>query len=536
MPMSVRSGRLAQRGPALATALLAACVLTLFLTSPKGEGFWWTDAATFALNGEFVRDYIATGLSRPPMAFANAWFLRYPALTISLYPPVLPLAEAAVFAVFGFSHVAAQATVAAFTALAAWGAYAAGRTAMPPLAAAAFGLIMLATPAVLLWSRQVMMEVPSLAFLLLGAAALLRYQSAGGPWRLLGAAAMVLAATYTKQTAVFAGPAFAAALLIDSGLALLRRREIWLAGVGGLIGLVPLALFTVKFAPQLIDIAAAQGTGETIDRLSAATLTHYARALPAIAGWLPLLGAIAYLAVVAVRGWSGIAERRFAILMLCWFAADYAFVTFVGHFEDRYGLMLAIPPAAFSVLLIVRLAPASAPAVAALAGAAFFAGSVIAEPVPWVGGYGAVAAAILRNTAQNDVILFDGEDSKSLAFALRSRTPVPKIYMLRAEKLLVNYTIDRSWGIEDRNVSTEDIAAMIDRLGVALVVLQPGFWTDQPSLARLESYVRSDRFEQVDEVAVGAEEAGKRATIKLFRTRNPTRPSAQTIQQLETRQ
>lgn len=184
--------------PLLAAAILAAAVLLLFLTAPRQEDFWWTDAPSIALNGELVRDYIAAGFPHAPLAFANAWFLRYPALSISLYPPLFPMAEAAMFAVFGFSHPVAQATVAAFTALAAYGAYLTARTALPPLAAAGFTLLLFATPGMMLWSRQVMMEIPSLAFLLIGTAVLLRYQAAGGSWRLLVATAMVLAGVYTK--------------------------------------------------------------------------------------------------------------------------------------------------------------------------------------------------------------------------------------------------------------------------------------------------------------------------------------------------
>ena len=74
---------------------------------------------SFALNGELVRDYLASGLGQSPMAFALEWFRHYPAVTISLYPPIFPLAEAAVFALFGFSHAAALATVTLFVALAA---------------------------------------------------------------------------------------------------------------------------------------------------------------------------------------------------------------------------------------------------------------------------------------------------------------------------------------------------------------------------------------------------------------------------------
>lgn len=515
-------------------------VILLFSTSPRHEDFWWTDAATFALNGEFVRDYITRGFPNSLMTFANAWFLRYPALTISLYPPIFPMAEAVVFALFGFSHPAAQATVAAFTALAAYGAYLTARTVVSPLAAAGFALVLFATPGVLLWSRQVMMEIPSLAFLLIGAVTLLRYQALGGTWRLQLAVLMVLAGVYTKQTAIFAAPAFIAALLLEEGPGLLRRRAVWLAMLVGGVGLLPLVAFTLKFASQTIDIAMRQGSALAIDgpsHTSVVALTVYARALPNIVGWLPLLCALSYLAFVTVRGWRSLAEKRLVVLMLSWFAADYVFISFIGHFEERYGMALTVPPAALSILLVTRLVQERLSSAIALAGgAALFVFSLATNPVHWVKGYGAVASSILSHTAQDDVVLFDGNDSKSLVFSLRSRSPTPKIYVLRAEKLLVDYSIVREWGIKDRNLSTGDIEAVIDRFGVSLVVLQPDFWTDQPSMARLQSFISSDRFEPIAEFEIMAQEQNKRTTIKIFRNKYPRRATDEIIRQLETRQ
>src|ERR1700733_4244485 len=96
-------------GRSLPSSMLPAVVITgvvavLYWTAPKAEDFWWTDAASFALNGELIHDYIGSGLHQSPLSFANEWFRRFPALSISLYPPLFPLAEAAAFSLFGFSH------------------------------------------------------------------------------------------------------------------------------------------------------------------------------------------------------------------------------------------------------------------------------------------------------------------------------------------------------------------------------------------------------------------------------------------------
>jgi 4-amino-4-deoxy-L-arabinose transferase-like glycosyltransferase len=507
----------------LSISLLAITVILLFVTAPKHEDFGWTDGASFALNGELIRDYVVSGFPHSPMTFAIEWFARYPALTISLYPPIFAMAEALVFALFGFSHPAAQATVAAFSALAAGGAYFTARTAMPPLAAVGAALLLFATPNVLLWSRQVVMELPALAFLLVGAAVLLRYQSAGGTWRLFLAVIFILAAVYTKQTALFVVPAFAIALLAQEGPSLLCRRPVWLAAATGVIGLLPLAVFTIMFAPLAIEAAFGQGTGSIenpgeASRISIAAFTVYARALPEIVGLPSLVGALGYLGLLTTRGWRGGAERRLVVLMLGWFAVDYVFISGTAHFEARYGTTLTIPPAILSALFVTRLAGPRLQSFAALAaGIALFSTAIATQKVPRITGYDAVAAYVVNNSEQDSVVLFQGNESKNLVFSIRSHSATPKVFILRAEKLLVNYTIIREWGITDRNLSTSDIEALIDNNRISTVILQPDFWTDQPSIARLQALVYSDRFQQVAEFPIASDVPSHRTTIKVFR-------------------
>ena len=54
-------------------------------------------------------------------------------------------------------------------------------------------------------------------------------------------------------------------------------------------------------------------------------------------------------------------------------------------------------------------------------------------------------------------------------------------------------------------------------------------------MARLQSVVQSDRFEPVAEFRIDAEEPNKRATIRLFRNKRPTRPDPRTIREMERR-
>lgn len=410
-------------GQFLIGALLAAVAVVTFVTAARDEDFWWGDGASFALNGEFLRDYIASGLGRSPMAFAAEWYFRYPALTISLYPPIFPLAEAAVFAVFGFSHNAAQATVTIFTLLALFGVYWTVRTSAGALCAAGAAVLLVASPEVLRWSREIVMEIPALAFLLLAAAALLRYQAAKSTRRLIVVALLLAGAIHTKQTAIFVVPAFAAALLIDEGVSLTRRWSTWIVVATAAICLVPLAIFTFHFSAENFNIAFGPGTGEKgYDRLSIRALTRYGRSLPEIVGYIPLLGTAAYLGLVAKKGWRDRAERRLAVLMLAWFFIDYVLVSVTADFEIRYATFLAVPFAVLSMLPIARL-PLPAGAAALIMSLCLYAGLLSRQPVVRVEGYNTAAQFVLEQSEQNDVVLFHGAGSKNFTFSVRVRSP-----------------------------------------------------------------------------------------------------------------
>jgi 4-amino-4-deoxy-L-arabinose transferase-like glycosyltransferase len=516
-PAARRFGGFAAR--LLGPLLLIAAAAATFLTAARDEDFLWADGASFALNGELVRDYLASGLGQSPMAFALEWFRHYPAVTISLYPPIFPLAEAAVFAVFGFSHATAVATVTLFVALAACGMYRMMRTAVGIAAATGAGLMLLGTPEVLRWSREVVMDVPSMAFLLLAAAALLHYQATKRSRALLAAVVWTLAAVYTKQTAIFVAPAFAAVLLADEGWAFGRRKSTWIFAATGVLGIVPLVLFTVFYAPVVFHIAVGTGTGQReYARLSWQALIAYGAVLPDIVGIVPLTGAAGYLAWIAARGWRDIAERRLTLLMLAWFVTDYLMISVTADFETRYATLLTVPPVALSVLLLTRLFAARWAASAALAaGAGLFAVLLATQPVFRVEGYGDIAQYVLEHTKPGETVLFHGVDSKNFTFCVRARSPEPRIFIMRAEKSLVDYSIVRDWGITDRNVSAAEMASLIDRNNVSYVVFQPNFWTDQPSIATLQRMIDSERFALVAQFGITSEDPSRSKVLRVYR-------------------
>jgi hypothetical protein len=512
------------------SVLIALAVSLLFLTAPKSLNFWWADAPAHGLNGALIHDFIAARAFAAPYQFAVDYYLRYPALTISLYPPLFPMVEAAVYAVFGFSHFAAQLTVALFSAVFALFLYKLVRIAAPTLTAGAVVLLAFSLPEIALWSRQVMLEIPAYSLLVGSAYYLLRHLREGKPHLLYLAVLFYAGAVYTKQTTAFAVAPFALTLVYARGVAVLRERAFWLAALLGVLLVAPLGLFTILWASHNVDIVTGIGP-EQGQNLSWSALGFYVLALPEIAGILPVAAAVLYLIIVALAGWKSDAERLLGVVMILWFATDYVFIIVIAHREMRYGIFLLLPIVVMAVSLATRVLPERIAPVAALAvGALAFSMTLVRNDVPRIEGYEKVASFIVQQVGQKGLVLFHGYRSPNFVFAMRQLDQGAYIPVLRAEKLLVDYRVTREFGIKDRSVTAAEIEGIIDRYGITYVVLQPDFWTDLPSIAELQRYVYSDRFTKVATFPILGNVVHDDQKIEVFKNNRPTMPTNRGIE------
>jgi len=229
-----------------ATILIAAAIL--FLTS-QGEGQqWWSDAPRHALNGAFVKDFVAAVPWRHPQDWAIAYYLQYPALTILFYPPLFPALEALAFAIFGVSTKVALFTVAVCYFALGLGAFRLLQRWMPSGIAAAGAVFFLSFAEIAFWGRQVMLDVPVTAFLVWSLVWFLRYLDNDRLRDLMLAAGLLVAALYTKQTVAFIVPALGIVYGYVRGRRGFADRRLWLVAALAGVALIPLAVLTLNSA------------------------------------------------------------------------------------------------------------------------------------------------------------------------------------------------------------------------------------------------------------------------------------------------
>lgn len=519
------SARLGER--MLVTAVLVAAAVALFLTAPTAGDFWWSDAPRHALNGAFVRDFVAAMPWRHPMAWAVSYYLQYPSLSILFYPPLFYGVEAIVFALAGVSHPAAQASVLLFVPVLGAGAYGIARFALPRWSALGVALLAMGAPETAFWARQVMLDVPSYACLVAGAYFFCRYVE--GPRRrdIYLAMLLVLAAVYIKLNAVFIAPVLALAFVGARGRAALRDRDAVAAAVIGAAALIPAALLTWRFGT--VNLSSVMGIDGDLPRTSLGAWLFYAERIPAMLGYGGAALGVAGMALL-VAGRAG-ADRALAWLLVGWFAWGYLFVSAISLREPRHGMMILFPLLVGAALALHRFLPAAwAQAATLLLGLATFGWSLVADPPPSIAGYAAVADYVAAHAPKNAIVLFSGYRDGNFVFDLRTHEERRDIVTLRADKLLLDVAVERSRGVGEKDYDAAAIGRLVRDLGVDLIVYQPGFWEDLREMARFGAVVHSGDFAAVAsfDITGTAKHADRR--IEVYRPTYPVERTARDLQ------
>ncbi len=489
------------RGPAAtATArgvvCLAAALLTLRLVTYGG--FRLNDAARHAMSGVFLLDMLREGGYWHPVTYAEAYYARYPCLGIpNYYPPLFHTVEAAFFAVLGISAPTARLTVAAYHVLGVWALFELVRRTSGTALGFWAAWFYLTNPLVLFWSRQTMLEAPSVCMMLLASLALDEWLRRGGRWRamlwLLGLAGCLA----TKQTTAFLLPVHGLVVLSAHGRSLVRRPLTWwllgLLACGGLGYL----LVTAASAPFHLRAVLSGPAGS---RLSWQHLSCFPAKLPTVVGWEVLAAASAG----ALWSWIDPLRRPAARLWWLWLIGFYLFqIGLTGH-HARYAF-LWMPP--FAVLAAYGLMAAwreGRPRWLALALAAVLVVPVTVRAVrsepPWITGH-EQAAQFVAALDGGAAVLIDGAWDGDFVFFSRQYDPRRRL-VLRGSKML--YTFASYRDVQFRNLieSDQELFDFLQRYAVRYVVVEDYDVARTEPGARLRRLVRTEAFRPLAQIPV----------------------------------
>jgi 4-amino-4-deoxy-L-arabinose transferase-like glycosyltransferase len=477
------SPRADRRPDLLVIVLLGLVALVTWLTSARAGDFWWSDAPRHAMNGAFVLDLLHAWPADDPVQWAYGYYLQHPAVTILFYPPLFYAFLAAGYELFGVDHAVAQGMVALFH----WGLliaiYALSRRWLSRPAAFGCALIAGAGPELLVWTRQVMLDVPAYAFLVLAVILLLRWLDRGDPMTLRWFVAAELAAIYTKFNVGFMLPVLGLTILAARGPRALLDRQVLLAG--GIFGvlMLPGVWMTMEFGIGNIDSVVGSERPDAA-RTSLEAWSYYLRIIPQQLGW-----PVAVLAVIGVVGaaWRRSLSRRDLALLGGWFVVGYTAFSMIMVREPRHSLMILLPVAVAAMAACDGLREKlgrQAGVLAVTVAVGTTAWGLFANPAPRVTGHAEAARVVAQEAEPGTAVLFSGYRDANFVFALRALEA--DLSTVRADKLLLRLFIELERGVEDLDFDREEILDLIRRHAMRYVVHEPGFWTQLPSMRALD--------------------------------------------------
>jgi len=518
-------------GLAACLAVIAAVALGLFMTSPVAGDFWWSDAPRHGLNGIFLAELLRAAPLGDPVGFAYDFYAQYPALTILFYPPLFYAVSSPAFLLFGESHAVAQAVVALHLFVLGAGTFALARFWFERSSALACATLLLALPEIGLWGRQVMLEIPALALLVWASVFVLHFVHRGRTVALAAATLFALAALYTKISMVFVLPALLGAILAASGWRVLRQGRVWVAGLLGVLGLVPLMILTLRFGQANVQSVVAIADTPA-SRRTLAGWTWYAERLPEMLGWPALafaaIGLVGWLATAKLRG-----GRAETLLLPAWFILSYAALSFVELKEARHGVILLVPVAIWAVIgLRLLLSPTPSRLRGPLAAAASILlaiGTMAFAPVPAVGGYREAARFAAAEAPPGTAVLFSGKRDGSFVFNMRTATTRRDLMTVRADKLLLSIAVRRDLGVRETNYTDDQIRDMLRDIGVSIIVAQRDFWVDLGQMAALQRVLDGPDFEEIRRIPVEANLPVEDRELRIYRARWDPRPARRDI-------
>lgn len=506
LPLAPEAMALIRRVPIpdrLALTLLFLAVLLLFAQAPANGEFAWSDAPRHALNGVFVKDFLAAMPWDDPAGFAYRYYAQYPALTILFYPPLFYFISAPFYAVFGFSHVTALLIVGLHYVAFVAGCYRIARRWFEALPAALLAACMLFLPELTFWGRQIMLEIPAFAFLIWSVACFLDYQHGRRPLSLYLAVTLLVLAMYIKISTGFMAMAYVASVFHAQRTAALGRRHHYVAALLAGIALLPLIFLTVKFGQA--NVQSVTGIADAaVARSTIAGWLWYARQLPQQMGWPLLLASLAGIGLLCRRPAAG--DRAAAFFLVAWFVCGYVFFSAIDLKEARHSVFILPPLMLLGALGLRSALPTQGKAalVFALIFMATAGYTLLKRPVHYVDGYREAANIVADVAPPDSAVLFSGYRDGAFVFNMRVREDRHDLTTVRADKLLLRVAVRRELGVAQKDYSEEEIAGLIDAAGVHYVVAQLDFWTDLEVMRRLQRVLGSDHFSEVGRIQTRA--------------------------------
>jgi hypothetical protein len=489
---------------ALAVVLIVVAVQAAVYRS--SEPFYNGDETRHVMTGVFFRDLYVDRPVTDLRDYTVRYYAQYPALGLLVWPPFFYAVEGALMLAFGTSFLTAKVLVGLFAALGCVYLFRLVLRTHDAATAALAALLLGLAPLVFDFSRQVMLEVPTLACALVALYHFLRYLEQPRRRDLALCALATACTALTRFDGVFLAPLFLILLVAKRRLDVLRRWEVLLAIALAVVVVAPFYGATAwAFGSAHLKAVREGTTADSTGFLAPVNFAFYPACVPAQVGWFALVPALVGLAAALTpagrpRSWPYLA------LVLA------TYLTFVpmAEIESRHAIywvpafalfaadgLLLIGRSAVRVLSLtdsVRWALPAGLAVLVIGGTVWL---DVRRPAPYVRGYEEAARYVVEHTEQSPTCLFDSFLNGNFIYQVRRHDPERRLWVLRGDKVFYSVLSDPHAGYEERARGEADILALIAHYDPELIVIetpQVYFRLPMPDAVRAVLQQHTERF------------------------------------------
>jgi len=215
--------------------------------APAASFDGYPDEPSHYISGLMVREYLTSGLSRTPTAFAQDYYLHVPYFAVGYWPPLFYIAEAFWMLLFGPGRAATLLLIALIAAFSATLIFLVLRSSIGAVAAFGLGVVFLLLPIVVSGSLLVMTDL-AVTVLSFGALiALASYLESERITPLLIFTILTALTILTKGSGLYLLGVLPAALIVTGRWRWFLRWSFWLAPLGVALLCAPWYIISQNF-------------------------------------------------------------------------------------------------------------------------------------------------------------------------------------------------------------------------------------------------------------------------------------------------
>jgi len=459
---------------------LAFIILVTVMVIGKGiatSEFLMADAAYHGMDGIFVLDLVRDHPGFNNLYdYALQYYVKYPAVKIGFYPPFFAAVEAVFYAVFGISVFSARLTVLFFAIIAMIYLFKLIRLIYNEKIAFYACLLFITTPFVIKWARMTMLEMPTLALIIVAVYCFYNYIELKRPKYKYYFIFFTIAALYSKQTAVFIIPLFFLYILFTKKVKRLLDKDVLLVGTALLLLVLPLAIITLKLGGKNIQHSIGSIGWAYEARNVLYRIWTYPKFLPIIFTYPVLI--LSAISVVFLKK-----DFYKSILLFAWLISFYLLFTYINVKVMRYAYFW-LPP--FFVLAGLSLDKMGWKIKKVSLGTIlfvfifiyqFYTGFTHNKPI--YSGYENAAKYILAQPTNKVFFQGRGIGQGNFIYQIRRLDNKRRMVVYRGSKILASFVLYDDRSLVEHVKTKEDIRSIFDDYGLEYFVIVEPFGVRQ---------------------------------------------------------